>query len=466
MIALVLVVKVTVVLAAALLVGRLCARCSASIRHLAYVSALAGVLTLSAATWLVPPVTVPVHALPPAAQAMWSSYAVEASPTQAHAGPASIPAGASSIAPTIVLLAWIAGTAACLMRLLKGSYELRRFSRSASFWSDGQALVNTLSEGIVRRANILVVCHADAPGPMAFGVWHPTLVLPADAPTWSDQTLRRTILHELEHIRRFDTVTQFASQVACALYWFHPLAWHVWRLSRLEAERACDDAVVRAEDPVEYASLLVAMAAAHRHQPAADAGLTMARPADVAARVTAILDRHQARLPLRAGWAAATLTAAAILSTATAVVTLGATETAIAQTAGAGVQVRGTAGFTLRPVVSACKNSLPAPAAQPPARTQPVLLFIEICFDHAVPVRLPGEAVARHLHLLPFVSQPSRGHWTIFGEDLEQTIQEDLERLRLDPDIDDARVEMNEYVFPNGVVGKTIAYHVREFERR
>jgi beta-lactamase regulating signal transducer with metallopeptidase domain len=464
MIALVLVVKVTVVLVAALLVGRLCARCSASIRHLAYVSALAGVLTLSAATWLVPPVTVPVHALPPAAQAMWSSYVAEGSPTQARAAPASIRAGAPSIARTIVLLAWIAGAAACLMRLLKGSYELRGFSRSASFWSEGQALVNTLSEGILRRANIIVVCHADAPGPMAFGVWHPTLVLPAQAPTWPDETLRRTILHELEHIRRFDTITQFAAQIACALYWFHPLVWHAWRMSRLEAERACDDAVVRSEDPVEYASLLVAMAAAHRHQPAVDAGLTMARPADVTARVTAILDRRQARVPLRVGWAAAALTAAAILSTFTAVVTPGATETAIAPTRGAGVQVRRTAGVTLLPVVSACKQSLPAPVAQPPARTLPVLLFIEICFD-GIP-NLPGEVLFRHIHLSRFVSRPSAGEWTIFGEDLEQVIQEDLERLRLDRNVDDARAEMNEYVFPNGVVGKTIAYHIREFDRR
>lgn len=463
MIGVALVVKATVVLSIALVLGRLSARRSASIRHLTYVAALASVLALSAATWLPLSVTIPVHALPTTAQAMWSSFVVEGPQTSAPAALVSNRSSVTSIVGTIFLLAWIAGTTACLLRLLKGSYELRRLRRSASNWFEGQAVADALSEGIARRADITVVYHQDVCGPMAFGVWHPTLLLPADAPTWTNDTLRRTILHEIEHIRRLDTLTQFASQIACALYWFHPLAWHVWRLSRLEAERACDDAVVRSEDPLEYASLLVAMAGAHRHDPALDAGLTMARQADITARVTAILDEHQPRVPARTGWMVMTLTATALVSAATGAVTIGAAETAAAQTGRADVQVQGNNGLTLLPIVSACRNPLPAPVAQPPARTLPVLLFIEICF---VPLKMKGEEVFRHVHLARFVSQPSRGQWTIFSEDLEQTIEEDVARLNQDPNIDDARVEMNEYVFPNGVIGKTIAYHVLELERR
>ena len=47
-------------------------------------------------------------------------------------------------------------------------------------------------------------------------------------------------------------------------YWFHPLVWAAWRRLRLEAEKACDDAVVLEDDARDYASLLVSMA-----QPAA-----------------------------------------------------------------------------------------------------------------------------------------------------------------------------------------------------
>jgi beta-lactamase regulating signal transducer with metallopeptidase domain len=43
----------------------------------------------------------------------------------------------------------------------------------------------------------------------------------------------------------------------CGVYWFHPLVWVCWRHLRLEAERACDDAVVRDGEATAYADQLV-----------------------------------------------------------------------------------------------------------------------------------------------------------------------------------------------------------------
>ena len=72
----------------------------------------------------------------------------------------------------------------------------------------------------------------------------PAIVLPRDAENWNTEDLNRAIVHELEHVRRGDSVTRCLARVMCAVYWFHPLVWIAWRKLVLEAERSCDDAVL------------------------------------------------------------------------------------------------------------------------------------------------------------------------------------------------------------------------------
>jgi hypothetical protein len=92
------------------------------------------------------------------------------------------------------------------------------------------------------------------------------------------------------------------ARAAIALYWFHPLVWMAWRRLRLDAERACDDAVVESTERTEYAEQLVSLASrmsvGHAHR-----ALGMANRSDLSARVTALLDGTQTRG--RAGLAAA-----------------------------------------------------------------------------------------------------------------------------------------------------------------
>jgi TonB family protein len=103
--------------------------------------------------------------------------------------------------------------------------------------------------------------------------------------------------------------------VACAIYWFHPLVWIAWRQLELEAERACDDAVLARSEATAYADQLVAVA--RRLSAASNAPLlAMASRADLASRVNAVLDGGQRRG--RAGRlcvAVATAAAAALVLT-------------------------------------------------------------------------------------------------------------------------------------------------------
>ena len=81
--------------------------------------------------------------------------------------------------------------------------------------------------------------------PVCTGWWTPQIVLPSWWRTWSQETLRAVIAHELSHAVRCDVSWQLIARLACSRMWFHPLAWLVaWRM-RVEREFACDDSVLQ-----------------------------------------------------------------------------------------------------------------------------------------------------------------------------------------------------------------------------
>jgi beta-lactamase regulating signal transducer with metallopeptidase domain len=55
-------------------------------------------------------------------------------------------------------------------------------------------------------------------------------------------------------------------RAVCAMFWFHPLVWLASRRHALEAERACDDAVVQDAGNEDYAEQLVSSRAGSRVQ--------------------------------------------------------------------------------------------------------------------------------------------------------------------------------------------------------
>jgi uncharacterized protein (TIGR03435 family) len=96
------------------------------------------------------------------------------------------------------------------------------------------------------------------------------------------------------------------------VYWFHPLAWIANRQLCVNAERACDDAVLREGHALGYADQLVTLAErslAQTRRPL----LAMANRGDLTTRVHAVLNTRQQRGP--AGpWARIAVTIAAAAS--------------------------------------------------------------------------------------------------------------------------------------------------------
>jgi uncharacterized protein (TIGR03435 family) len=303
-IVLVILLKVTATTTVALVGVQFARRSRAAVRHLLLLAAFAALLALPVISVLAPSMTIAVRIRTPAPSV--SIPALEtpvdtpfSMPTVEPDGPATQESshGQTWQTPsvgTILLAIWGLGAAALLLPIVVGLWQVRSLRRAGLPWLRGRALVGSLAADGRMRRQVEVVLHENVPGPMTCGLLRPTIILPRDAETWATVDLQRAMVHELEHVRRGDWISQCLARAACAAYWFHPLVWIAWRQLTLEAERACDDAVLQRAEATAYADQLVALA--KRLSGATKTPvLAMANRHDLAARVTAVLDRRQPR---------------------------------------------------------------------------------------------------------------------------------------------------------------------------
>jgi bla regulator protein BlaR1 len=298
------VAKATLIAALALTGSRMARRSRAALRHTLMAAAFGVLLLLPiasiVATILAPPVRIVVPGVrhEPAVR----PFFMETSDATQPAARAPASAGARSPDPpllefplsTLLLTGWFAGTAVSLLPVITGLRQVHRLRRTGLPWRHGQWIAEQLAlQGGMRRY-VEVVLHEAVPGPMTCGVANPAIVLPLDAKSWNAEDLNRAMVHELEHVRRADWVSHCLARMVCSAYWFRPLVWIAWRQLALEAERACDDAVLGRSEATAYADQLVGLA---RRLSAArkSSALAMANRAELKARVAAVLDSRQRR---------------------------------------------------------------------------------------------------------------------------------------------------------------------------
>lgn len=192
----------------------------------------------------------------------------------------------------IAFMIWVAGTMFGLLRLLIIQIRLERMAGRMRPCENRKCLniMDKLrAEYRIRRPMKLLVSGVSA-SPVTWGFVQPIVVLPMAACDWPEERLKVVLRHELAHVKRRDCLTQEIARVACALYWFNPLAWLAARRMRAEREKACDDFVLNAGvRPTEYAGHLVEIA---RLFSASDlrGAVAMASPSGLEPRVVAILD--------------------------------------------------------------------------------------------------------------------------------------------------------------------------------
>ena len=327
--------KATVVFATAGIISVALRRGSAASRHMVWTLALISVLVLPALSmalprWQLALVTVNGGVqLPTAAQLPASSFPlpagsgpaispidVQRAPAKGGGAPGARERSAISAAvpatdvlaranvswPALLLVVWAVGASLGPGRLAAGIVVVQWMSRRIERVSDAPWLpqAHSLAKMLGVSPRIAFLRSRRAAMPMAWGIFRPTVLMPADADAWPAERLRIVLLHELAHVKRRDCLTHMVAQVACAFHWFNPLVWIAARHARTERERACDDLVLAAgtRGP-DYATQLIEIARVMRagRFPAmlAGASLAMAHRSELEGRLMAILDPHLPR---------------------------------------------------------------------------------------------------------------------------------------------------------------------------
>jgi beta-lactamase regulating signal transducer with metallopeptidase domain len=196
---------------------------------------------------------------------------------------------------------WCAGVALGGSAVLVGLWRTAGLRRGSQRLGDAEwcRLITDLSDRLRLRRAIELREHAAPIVPLTWGIFHPAVLLPSQARTWSEPLRRAVLLHELAHVQRGDVACQLLGRVACLLYWFHPLAWYGLRQLRQEREQACDDAVVQSgEKASDYAEQLLQVAKLCRAPDGLSLVVAMAEEGSLERRMISMFDTARSHGPV------------------------------------------------------------------------------------------------------------------------------------------------------------------------
>ena len=113
-----------------------------------------------------------------------------------------------------------------------------------------------------------------------------------------------------------------------------------------------------------------------------------------------------------------------------------------------------------------CGSPIPPPRALPPANSEPVLFVLLPCFEaQGNQTLIDPQTYLYYISLKDRVSRPSEGVWTPYTDETERIIREDFLRLWNTKFLDNIVIDVRDYVFANGVIGKIVVYNLEERQR-
>jgi TonB family protein len=303
------ILQVSIVLAVALGATALLRRRSAALRHWILAVAITCALAAPALELLIPAWKLPAgtsrwatSVVSPGTLAVFESIASDVSGGAASANVARGWRPDLHGVSRLMLGAWAVGAIAMLLMLLTRLMQLRQLARDAHRVDDPEWRARleaaARTHGVGRPIELLQGCNAAMV--VTWGSVRPRVLIPRDADQWSDARIRVVLSHELAHIRRNDWLVQVGAAALRSLYWFHPLAWIAARALNRDAERACDDLVLKeGVSGSEYASHLLAVARdAARQRRQWSAAAAIARSSTLEGRIRAMLNARVNRSPL------------------------------------------------------------------------------------------------------------------------------------------------------------------------
>ena len=145
---------------------------------------------------------------------------------------------------TWLMLLHFAGCAAMSFWIAHRLSRLRRAVRASSPVAEGplRLCLNSLAAELgMKRIPALRISDRIA-APVAFGVLHPAILLPATGLSrFSASELNVILAHEMAHFRRADLWVNWAQLLLQTIWWFNPLLWMLNTALRKAREDCCDD---------------------------------------------------------------------------------------------------------------------------------------------------------------------------------------------------------------------------------
>lgn len=165
-------------------------------------------------------------------------------------------------AQPFLLAVWAAGLILLAGRIflgLHGAFRLTRQGKKLTGQTWLQLLLHLLKAVSIKR-KIRLRCHRKVKVPMTWGFFRPVVIVPEESRNWTMEERSSALFHELSHIKRGDFLVKILARAGCALFWFNPLCWIVYRVMKKEQEKACDELVLKAGiKPSTYAQNLLAI---------------------------------------------------------------------------------------------------------------------------------------------------------------------------------------------------------------
>lgn len=311
------VVKATLLLGCAAMLPGLMRRHGPALKHMLWLVALAGVILLPTIAPFVHGRT--VLTLPAESRAEAGSEPATDAGAQIPVTPFRSPSHAQPIRDIsgplpwgqAIQLIWLAGVLVVAARYAHGAVSLWMLRRIGTVALNPSRLCidpRQLAEraGIHTNWELRIATASDPASAMTWGLRRPVVLLPQGADGWPAERLEAVLLHEFAHVRRHDFASQLLAEIACALYWFNPIAWFGARTMRADAELAADEAVLRSGvKPSVYAAELLQIAAeVGRPRPTLiRAGIPVMSQSNIESRLHSVLSpsaRHRGVTTLQA----------------------------------------------------------------------------------------------------------------------------------------------------------------------
>ena len=214
----------------------------------------------SALWWLV----IARLALPVVPGAPWSMMNLLGGIETSELGPSGANGASPGLAFPIMLGSWALGAFMFVVFIMQRTRTHRRLLNEAAplGGASTRRLFDECRSRMGVRTPVTLWRCGHVSSPMLAGMIRPRLILPADAASLGDRTLRDVFLHELAHVRRRDIAASWLVTALLVLHWFNPLLWlAAWRV-RVDRECACDALALSSMDHAErfdYGESLLAL---------------------------------------------------------------------------------------------------------------------------------------------------------------------------------------------------------------